>query len=374
MIKILHTSDLNFGVELPYDEVTTAALHQAQQQTLVRLVDLAIEQQVQLFVVAGNLFSSHAPSPEICQPVLQQLLRLHEEQIEIALLPGCLDHALGPDSVYMQEHYTAWELKDRFVEGEPVRYEFNGQALYLYALPWQIDRGDNAGELMQRRDADGLHIGVLHSHKLENRQVNPYQENLVCWRPAIESWLLDYVIVGNRFSDRLKAGERDIALCPGAPQGLSFSECGPRYCTLVTVGEDQLETQCLEVQTITFQQQELNLGDLEGSDALNEAMAHWADPRLALQLTLVGTVEHLFDCSALQRQLAKFFCYLELKDGTSFLQSCFVQQLAEEDTVRGILCRRLIELAAADEHQRTIYELALRELLQRFNLIAEAQS
>ncbi|MCD6527339.1 MAG: hypothetical protein J7K75_10150 [Desulfuromonas sp.] len=375
MIKVLHTSDLNIGADLPYDGAVVNALRQAQLATLGTLVDLAIAHEVQLFVVAGHLFSSHAPHESYRGPVLQQLQRLRDHQIHIALLPGCYDHPLGSDSVYAHPDFSEWVVKDRYLQGEPAVFELNEQTLNLYTLPWQIDAGESATGFMQRHHSDGVHVGVLHSHKLEAHQVNPYQENLVCWRPAIQAWDLDYVITGNRFADQLVDGEKILAYCPGTPQGLSFNDCGSRCCALVVINDGRVQLTKLQCHSVLFQRQELDVTGVDTATELSCLLLDRANRELALDVKLTGTIEELHDWVLLQKQCAAEFFLLELTDSTSFLNSRYVQQMAEEDTVRGILCRRMTELAAAggDSHCG-VYEMALRELLQRFNVVGEAVS
>ena len=55
-------------------------------------------------------------------------------------------------------------------------------------------------------------------------------------------------------------------------------------------------------------------------------------------------------------------------DGSRLLDSSYVKGLMEENTVRGVLVKRLAALDADchDERQRRIYDLALRDLLHRF--------
>lgn len=373
MIKILHTSDLNIGADLAYVDAVANTLRQAQLTTLKTLVDQAIDHDVQLFVVAGNLFASHAPHECFRAAVLEQLNRLQDLQIRIVLLPGGGDHPLGSDSVYAHDDYSKWVLKDRYVQAEPESFAVNDQTVYLYALPWQIDSGESADLFMQRRTGDGIHIGLLHSHKLDTSQLNPYQENLICWRPALIGWNLDYVIAGNQFPDQLVDGENILAHCSGTPQGLSFMDCGSCYSAIVTIDDQRVQLTELETQSVRFERYELDISSVTNGAELNQRLLEFADRNLALAVKLIGTIEELYDWELLKHECSAAFAYLELADATSFIESRYVQQMAEEDTVRGIVCRRMVELAAVGgENQREIYEMALRELLKRFKIVGEA--
>jgi len=90
--RILHTSDLHLTF------LGDKACH-----SLASLVDLAIKTEVDLVVVAGDLFDHNRVSDNLVSFVVEQLKRL---PVDVAILPGNHD-CLAPDSVF--ERFDLWK-------------------------------------------------------------------------------------------------------------------------------------------------------------------------------------------------------------------------------------------------------------------------
>ncbi|WP_321531098.1 metallophosphoesterase [uncultured Desulfuromonas sp.] len=368
MIKILHSSDLSLGGKLPFSPAVGERMAAAQLATLDRLLAHATAHEVDLLIFTGNLFAHHAPEVSLREAVAHRLTAL-APTIRIVILPGCYDHPLGGDSVYRDERFHPWVVEERSVDSQPLVFNLTAGDLFLYTLPWQCDPG-NAQSYMARRCGDGVHLGAFHSLKLDQR--NPFQDPLVHWKKAILAWDLDYVVVGNRSHGTVEHGGTLRADCPGTPQGLSFNECGERCCSVVTLGADGAALESPATESIRFEQRELAVMTHEPAEHFHQMLDEWAQRDVALRVRLVGAIEELFDPVKVVARHQERFALLACDDETRFLASETLTRLAEEETVRGILCRRFIELAVeASESQRSVYEQALRELLHRFHAVAE---
>ncbi|PLX95865.1 MAG: hypothetical protein C0620_03420 [Desulfuromonas sp.] len=370
MIKVLHSCDLNLGAEMLYPQAVCDRLSQAQLSVLDTILDLATEHGVDLLVFTGNLFAHHAPEEALREAVIHRFKAL-PAAIRLVVLAGCYDQPLGPDSIYHHADFSPWFVDSARANGSPLNVKDGHCPVWLYTLPWQCDAGDGALGFMQRNREKGIHLGAFHSHKLKHRP-NPYQDPLAHWTKAITSWQLDYVMVGNRRAGQLSNDDgQPIADCPGAPQGLSFQEPAQRYCSLVELGEAQTTCQALPCQHLRFEQCNLVLDGHGAEEKLHKILSEKASDELALQLKLHGDIEELFDVEAIAQRHRDEFVFLTMVDETHFLNSDYMTQMAQEETVRGILCRRLVEMAVdAGENQRAVYERAVRELLHRFHAVA----
>ncbi len=368
MIRLLHSSDLSLGAKLPFAPAVSERLAGAQLASLDRILAHATDHEVDLLIFTGNLFAHHAPEASLREAVAQRLAAL-AAPLRVVILPGCYDHPLGSDSVYRDERFQPWVIEERGVDSQPQVLNLKGGRLSLYTLPWQCDPG-HADCYMARRPDEGLHLGAFHSLKLDQR--NPFQDPVVHWKKAIMAWNLDYVVVGNRSPGTVERGGVLLADCPGSPQGLSFNECGERGCSLVTLDKNDVRREWLATESIRFDQQELAVLRHEPSEHFHQMLDEWAQRDVALRVRLVGGIEELFDPLTVIARHQERFALLLCDDDTRFLTSETLTRLAEEETVRGILCRRFIEKAVeAGESQRSVYEQALRELLHRFHAVAE---
>ena len=98
-----------------------------------------------------------------------------------------------------------------------------------------------------------------------------------------------------------------------------------------------------------------------------EILKH-ARPDLSVRVELYGVIEFHLSLDDIYSRCRDKFAGISVEDHCQLLQSNYLNNMAQENTVRGIMARRLQELAekATDERQLRIYELALRELLARF--------
>ncbi|MCK9495944.1 MAG: exonuclease SbcCD subunit D [Dehalococcoidia bacterium] len=146
-MRLLHTADWHLGRTIrgrsrvpEFDAV------------LQEVTGVAIEEGVDVFLVAGDIFDTMSPPPEAERLLYSALRRLVEAKIDIVLVAGNHDNprrlaALGQLAdllgVHAQSHVRRWD------EGGTVRLERNGEQLRLAALPWVPEgRALNAEEIL----------------------------------------------------------------------------------------------------------------------------------------------------------------------------------------------------------------------------------
>jgi DNA repair protein SbcD/Mre11 len=94
-LKILHTSDWHVGKVLKGQE-----RHEEHEAVLHSIIETARAEDVDLVLIAGDLFESSAPSPKAQGLVMRALLRLREDGRQVVVIAGNHDNANLLDSVY----------------------------------------------------------------------------------------------------------------------------------------------------------------------------------------------------------------------------------------------------------------------------------
>ncbi len=114
--------------------------------------------------------------------------------------------------------------------------------------------------------------------------------------------------------------------------------------------------------------QRIDVSAMVDSAAICAAVSACADQSARVLVELYGSIERPLCLRSIVDCCRERFSYLEICDCTSLLGSNYVRVLAQENTVRGLLVKKLLHLCAesSDREQCVIYELALRELLLRF--------
>lgn len=376
MIRIMHTADLHLGAPFPALGPAEGRRQSDFVQTFERLVTLAIKNDVQLFVVAGDLFDSPRPDADLVGKVQAGIKRLADRGILPVLLPGTHDNTVGADSVYRRHEFPGAVLLSSPVVEDPVGIEVAGEQVYLYGFAYRSFASDNAMAGMVRRKPEGIHIGLLHGSRQGSPEWEYRKKDLPFDLATLQQWGLDYVALGHYHNfETLESGGRLYGCYPGSPEGKRFGENGPRFCALVTVEPGRAVVEPLPVGGRVLD--ELTL-DLSGSETLQAAIDKIRELRssdLLLRLTLTGVVEAPLDLKTLHARTAGDFFHLEFVDKTHLFDSDFARRIETEETVRGVFVRRARQLMnEASPERRQVVEDAFREVLIRFQSFGGGQS
>lgn len=368
MVRLLHTADLHLGAPFVFLGDNAPKRRQDQLRTWERLVETAIRQRVHLFVVAGDLFDQSQPDKELVARVQSQLQRLLHQGIVPVLLPGTHDHMGFGEGVYAQALAAGCVQLTEPCQSEPLQVQAGGETVYLYGLSYQGQDLEQACRAMQRRWAEGWHIGLVHGSWQQSASQPLRDKDVPFTREQLLEWQLDYVALGqyHNFQSLTDEAGRLRACYPGSPEGRRFGENGARYAAVVTLEGDAAQVQAVSVATRRLEEGQLDLSGCADLEAAVAAVERWADPELLLRLELTGVLETPLDIEVIEQRQLDNFAYLELVDRTSLCTAHWVSQLSQEDTVRGEVVRQARQaLSGASAEQKPVLEEALRLVLSR---------
>lgn len=146
-MRLLHTADWHLGRTIRGR--SRAAEYDA---VLNEVTGIAIQEGVDVFLVAGDIWDTMSPPPEADRLLYATLRRLVEAKIDVVLVAGNHDnprrlqafgHFADLLGVHTQAHVRRWD------EGGTLRIDRNGERLCLAALPWVPEgRALNAEEIL----------------------------------------------------------------------------------------------------------------------------------------------------------------------------------------------------------------------------------
>jgi DNA repair exonuclease SbcCD nuclease subunit len=181
---------------------------------------------------------------------------------------------------------------------------------------------------------------------------------------------VDYVALGHRHEHReFKVSGALWGAYPGTPFGLSFRapELDARSACLVTIeaGEEP-RVERLPSSDALWMVRELDVDEIASPQELADAARGVLEGGRVVRLQLRGAARFPVDADALRAELAGELAHLEVEDSSVEIAIDSLGQLAEEQSVRGIFARRMLErLAAVDDGEaRAEATAALREGLR----------
>lgn len=342
MLKILQIGDLHLDAILDYlDGEKREARSKQLENTLIRIIDLALEEKVKILLVLGDLFENNRPGKNLINLVNEQFQRLLEAEVKIIILPGSHDY-WGENSVYRKikqekgiyfftqptwEHLLIPELALSFYGCASVE----GQDFSQRMLP-----------KLKKAQESGLHIGLFHGslENLAGRISDYYPFSL----EELEESKLDYWALGHYHCCWIK--EKGVkAGYGGSPESLCFQEKGSGYVLFLHIENNRLTA--IEPKKVSSQQLRQLVILCDPYTSLEEIVSRIKElrqPNLLLRVVLTGVIAGQLDLDQLRESLAEEFFYLYIEDRTSkfydclenndclTVKSCFIEMLTKRIT------------------------------------------
>lgn len=368
-IRILHTADLHLGAPLKNFGDLAWERRRDFLKTFDRIITLAIKREVDCLLVAGDLFDATQVDAETVGRVQDGFERLVGRGIRVILIPGTHDNVVSAESVYNRYPFAGVHILKDPVVTEPLALEIRGTTVSFYGFAFRSDRSREALESMRRRDAGGLHVGLLHGSLKGSPEWEMRKKDIPFTVAELAALELDYVALGHYHNvGCLEEQKRVVACYPGSPEGKKFGENGERHVLIVEVGEGVATVEKVPVQTRIVDERVVDASLFPEPDALEGELARLASSDLIARVRLVGTVEDPLDTANLVGRLQGKYAWLELVDETDLYNSDHVKRMEREDSIRGLFIRKVHERfgKAESETERELCREALKLVMGRF--------
>jgi len=362
MIKLLHTADIHLGARFIGMGDKGAIQREQVRTTFKNVVELAIEEGVDVFLVSGDLFESNQQSRANIDLVIEQFGQLAAKDIPICLIPGTHD-CFDSTSIYRKVSFQQACPNLTLLTAEGWSYkEFANIDLTVYGKPNISNRSSKSplGGLKRMTESryqvamahGSLNIGTV----AEDDHVFTSQE--------IQDSQMDYIALGH-WHDVYKCSDKGvIAWYSGAPELIARDQKQPGNVLLVTL-TDSSKVSVEQRQTGQRFRDEvaIDAADIESLQQLKASIVEGAQPNLVRRVILRGLRgEDLYILpEELEKELADNFFDLRIKD-ESHLK---VEQLSGAQFEDRLILSKFVSLMkehieACQDEDREIAEEALQ--------------
>jgi len=270
--RFIHGADLH--LDSPFkgmrSEVPAVGenLWRASFAAFANLVSLAIEEEVDFVLLAGDLFDEQDRSLQAQVLLRRELARLSRAGIETFIVHGNHDHWGGwrarldwPAGVHI--------FPPGGVQGRGV-YRDGREVARIYGISYPRAAVTENYARLFRRDPDAPYaIALLHA----NVEGNPEHDNYApCTLADLKQAGFDYWALGHIHSRRVLHPEHPVVLYPGNTQGRSFRETGVRGCYLVEVEEGRTSYRFCPTQEVIWLAESLSIAGLATEQELLAAL------------------------------------------------------------------------------------------------------
>ncbi len=279
-MKFIHAADIHLDSPLRglerYEDAPVDEVRSATRQAFENLVELAIDEEVSLVLLAGDLYDGDWRDYNTGLFFIGQMNRLRHAGISVHLVSGNHDAASQitknlklPDNVIHYDH-----KKPQTVVIDELGIAIHGQSFSGRSVGQDLAAAYPAG------DPALFHIGLLHT-SLDGRP--PHDDYAPCSLDTLHSKGYGYWALGH-VHQREEVSRDPWVVFAGSIQGRHVQETGPKGCTLVTVEEGEVtEVETQELDLVRWAVVRVDLSDATSGDSTIEEV------RRALQQELDGS-------------------------------------------------------------------------------------
>lgn len=321
MARILHFADLHLDRSFAGPGMTAAEADRRRAElraALVRIVDFALDLDVDLLTVGGDLYEHGRTTSDTGRFVAQQFQRLAPRKVLVA--PGNHDP------------FVAGSLYDRIQWPENVHVFKQAGWTPLQAAGvtvWGVGHTDPAlrkNLLCELRlPASQAAVALLHAADSATARVGR-DDHCPFDAEDIEQCGATFVLLGHDHRLRVSPPGAPRYAYPGSPEPLGFFTEGPHYVLLLTMNGQGPCVEPIEISQVTYRTAHLDVTPHSSPRAILRRLRDLArdqPPRAIVRAVLTGQRPpglHL-DAARLRAAAAGWFRYLEVVDATSELSA-----------------------------------------------------
>jgi DNA repair protein SbcD/Mre11 len=237
-MKFIHTADIHLDSPLvglaAYQDAPVQRLRTVTRDAFTRLVDAAIEEEVDFMVIAGDLYDGSWKDYNTGQYLCREMGRLKKAEIPVYLLYGNHDaESEMTKKLSLPSNVNAFESR------KPSTYRIEALKVALHGRSYrEAATFENLASSYPEPVAGWLNIGVLHTALGGYAAHQPYAP---CSLEELTAKGYDYWALGHVHEHAILQNDPWIVY-PGNLQGRHIREVGERGAVLVTADETGIQS------------------------------------------------------------------------------------------------------------------------------------
>lgn len=364
MIKILHTADVHLGRQFPSLRQGGKEYRKQLLQTFEHVLGLAIDEDVSLVLIAGDLFDTNRVYGIVIDKVISGFGKLEERNIPVCILPGGHD-AYTEDSIY---RFVRFPPNVTVLTTEQDHKIFDDLDLTVYGKAFD---GKLVGESPLRGlsliEESKFHVGMAHCSI--KREGTIEKDSMILDGKEIANSRLDYLALGHWHSFQDYSQGNTKAYYCGSPEPIYMDQKGAGSVAMVNIyGKGDIRVDPIHVGSKKFDEIMINVGSISSFEEITRIIEPKADPNLILKVTLEGLCR--MDCDLdsqkikeeIKDELASHFFNLQVLDKSYPKLEEVESKDFPEETVAGKFVRIAKEkiTQADNEKDKALYAKALK--------------
>ncbi len=360
-LSLLHLADVHLGIPFRHLGIKGRATRQKLIENLETAAELALNKNLDLFLISGDLFDSEKTTRDVLNQISRILSRLYESGIKVILIPGNHD-PWQPESPYRDAVFQKQGVAVLTPENQStVFHELDTAICGWFPHP---DRPEQ-----WIKPADDWHQGKKYRIGMAHGPITIPGLNDFDMPPIPGNWIadsgLDYLALGHWHQFKDVSAGNVAAFYPGSIEMLALGQDDAGNVLLVNLnGQGQAQVQKHKVGRLKLEVLKLDAGELAAGRDLEQEIDSRADSEMFLDVLIEGRAVAGFepDIEGLLERAQEKFLRLRIRDKSKLLLSPELINQIPDRSVAGEFVKIIqekIEQADSDI-ERTELNQALR--------------
>lgn len=339
MVKFLHTADVHLGARFKYLGEKASIQREQLKKTFARVVSHAVEEKINIVLIAGDLFDSNTVSVSTIDFVKGQLGILNQNGIRVCILAGTHD-LLDQGSLYLRERFED-ELENVCVfTKDKEKCEYPDLDVTVWGKSNTQSKSEETPIISPKSSATKYNILMAHgSVQIEGKSA---KDDYPITFEQIKNCGMDYVALGHWHS--LGEYSQGGVKCyySGSPEMLDIDQKGAGTILQVSIKDTrELEVKPVKVGSTDFVTLEIDLEQINNEEELKKIIGKDAHPNMIKTVELKGLVaaELAINTQRLEQELREDFFRLKIINNSHVKMDSIDEKNYPEELVTGQFVR-----------------------------------
>lgn len=337
-VKILHCADIHIGAA---DAFLGANADSRMYETLItfeNIIDLAIQNNVQLLAISGDLFDSPNPDAAFVTPVLSKIAAANN--LKVVYCAGNHDPLIAQSPFVINtlpKNLYILPPKDTCFVFDDINLRVYGRSFDSAHL-----QGEEEFSLTVPQD-DYINILVQHG-ELKSDLNSDY--NAITPR-FIKKSGMDYIALGHvhKHTPIGKLENVSFAYC-GCPEGQGFDELDEKGVYIGTVSKGSTDLKFFPVARRKHIHEKIDVTNIEDIpsfilETLKERHQNFGDHLYKIELTGEIAENSEINCAEVSARLSTALYFVKVKDSTEY--KIDFKALSKETSLKGVFVKKMLE-------------------------------
>lgn len=368
-VKILHCADLHIGAQESFLGEKSLSRRLETLLTFERIIESARENAVDIILIAGDLLDSN----KIEQSFIERIINAIASIKNIKVVYACGNHdPQGRDFPFkkhkLPENLYILPTEDSFLEFKDLNTRVYGKSFSEVYL-----KGTSEFSIKPKN----YFINLMCIHGELRADLGSYYNSIT--DTFLRNSGMDYVALGHvhKRTEIGKIGNTFCAYC-GCSEGQGFDELGDKGVYLGTVAKGEVNLEFKSVCRRMHITEDINIEGIPSSPEIAEAILNYLQEKYGdnfsenlYKIILTGSLDKNTEINITEilERLENKVYFAKIKDKTE--PAINLNELANENSLKGIFVKKMIEKIALDDENKQKYIYALKLGLKAFNTEGE---